>query len=58
MKIVLDESVSYGLAAVLARDGHQIVAVAEGNIGKFRRRCFSPCLQNTIHPYYKGLSFH
>ena len=29
MKIVLDESVSYGLAAVLLRDGHQIVAVAE-----------------------------
>jgi predicted nuclease of predicted toxin-antitoxin system len=29
MKIVLDESVSYGLADVLLRDGHQIVAIAE-----------------------------
>jgi predicted nuclease of predicted toxin-antitoxin system len=29
MKIVLDESVSYGLAEVLLRDGHQIVAIAE-----------------------------
>ncbi|MEK6699391.1 MAG: DUF5615 family PIN-like protein [Nitrospirota bacterium] len=28
MKIVLDESVSYGLAEVLLRDGHQIVAIA------------------------------
>lgn len=29
MKIILDESVSYGLAEVLLRDGHQIVAIAE-----------------------------
>ena len=29
MRIVLDESVSYGLAEVLLRDGHQIVAIAE-----------------------------
>jgi len=29
MKIVLDESVSYGLAEALLRSGHQIVAIAE-----------------------------
>lgn len=29
MKIVLDESVSYGLAEVLLRNGHQIIAIAE-----------------------------
>lgn len=29
MRIVLDESVSYGLAEVLLRDGHQIIAIAE-----------------------------
>ena len=29
MKIVLDESVSYGLAEALLRDGHQIIAIAE-----------------------------
>jgi predicted nuclease of predicted toxin-antitoxin system len=29
MRIILDESVSYGLAEVLLRDGHQIVAIAE-----------------------------
>lgn len=29
MRIVLDESVSYGLAEALLRDGHQIVAIAE-----------------------------
>ncbi len=29
MKIVLDESVSYGLAEALIRDGHQVLAIAE-----------------------------
>jgi predicted nuclease of predicted toxin-antitoxin system len=29
MRIILDESVSYGLADALLRDGHQIVAIAE-----------------------------
>ena len=29
MRIVLDESVSYGLAEALLRDGHQIVVIAE-----------------------------
>lgn len=29
MRIVLDESVSYGLAVALLRDGHQVVAIAE-----------------------------
>jgi len=36
VKIVLDESVSYGLAEVLRHDGHEIIAIAEsetsGNI--------------------------
>ncbi|MFA4835450.1 MAG: DUF5615 family PIN-like protein [Dehalococcoidia bacterium] len=36
MKIVLDESVSYGLAEVLRHEGHEIIAIAEsatsGNI--------------------------
>ncbi len=29
MKIVLDESVSYGLSEALLRDGHQIIAIAK-----------------------------
>jgi predicted nuclease of predicted toxin-antitoxin system len=29
MRIVLDESVSYGLVEALLRDGHQIVAIAD-----------------------------
>ena len=29
MKIVLDESVSYGLAEVLRHEGHEIIAIAE-----------------------------
>jgi len=29
MKIVLDESISYGLAEVLRREGHQVVAISE-----------------------------
>ena len=29
MRIVLDESVSYGLAEALFRDGHQVIAIAE-----------------------------
>ena len=29
MKIVLDESVSYGLCEVLRHDGHEIIAIAE-----------------------------
>ena len=47
MKIVLDESVSYGLVEILLRDGHQIVAIANsaasGNADEevFTRACDS-----------------